>query len=91
MSMAWEVTEDDVQQVCEAHKVKYKQEIFDLVDADEVIDKLLNYVSFDAQVDVALCAIEDQLILAKVITGMKKFLMPEDADPDFVDEDDSDE
>lgn len=78
MSMAWEVTPDDVKQVLDAHGVKFTDEIYDLVYADEVEDTLLNYTDFDNQVAVALSVIEDQLIKAEVISEVKKFPLPED-------------
>lgn len=78
MSLAWEVTQEDIENVLRAHGVQYTDEIGDIVDGDEVEDSILHYVSFNAQCDVALSVIEDQLIEAEVISGPKRFLMPED-------------
>lgn len=86
MSLAWEVTQEDIETVLQEHGVAFTEEISEMVDDDEVEDSILHYVSFNAQCDVALSVIEDQLIEAKVISGPKKFLMPEDVDPDFEDE-----
>ncbi len=85
MSMAWEVTSDDIEQVLDAHGVKFTEEISDLVDGDEVEDAILHYCNFENQCDVAISVIEDQLIEAGVISAPKKFPMPDD-DPDFSDD-----
>lgn len=75
MSMAWEVTADDVELVLEAHNVKFTDDIFELVDDYEVENVVLEYTDFDDQVSAALCEIEDQLITAKIITAPKEFTM----------------
>lgn len=80
MSVAWEVTAEDVTQVLEAHGVKFTDEIFELVCEDDVEAAVLSYVNFDNQVTAALCEIEDQLIAAEVISEPKKFNAPEDDD-----------
>lgn len=85
MSMAWEVTTDDVQRVCEEHNVPFTDVIFEEVCEDDVEAAVLSYVDFDNQVIAALCEIEDQLMAAGVIKGDKKFPSPED-DDDFKDE-----
>lgn len=80
MSMAWEVTNDDIEQVLDKHGVPFTEEIADLVDADEVENAVLSYVNFDNQVQAALCEIEDQLLKQEVIKGEKKFDPPNDPD-----------
>jgi hypothetical protein len=83
--MAWEVTTDDVELVCRQHDVVFTDEIFELIDADEVEKAVLYYVDFDNQVSAALCEIENQLMEAGIIKGEKIHNSPEE-DPDFKDE-----
>lgn len=65
MSMAWEVTVDDVEIVLERHGIKKTEEeisdIHDGLDCDEVEEVVLSYTDFDDQVDAALDEIERQL------------------------------
>lgn len=87
MSMAWEITSDDIKQVLEPHGVEFTYLISDMVDDTEVEEAVLNYCNFDNQVAASLCNIEDQLIEAGVITGSKMFNGPsEDDADDFEDE-----
>lgn len=88
MSMAWEVTTEDITQVLEAHKLALTDEISEQVSEDDVEAAVLSYVDFDNQVTAALCEIEDQLITAGVIKGEKKFNPPEGDDEWTEDEDD---
>jgi hypothetical protein len=87
MSMAWEVTEEDITQVLVAHNVTFTDEVSEQVCEDDVEAAVLSYVDFDNQVTAALCEIEDQLIAAGVIKGEKKFNPPE-GDDEWEDEDD---
>ena len=84
MSAGWEVTNDDVATVLNAHGITYTDErldeIADMLDVDAIEDGVYFYTSIEAQTDSALCDIEDQLIEAGVITGDKKFENPEDDD-----------
>ncbi len=82
---AWEVTEEDVKQVLDAHGVAFSGDIYDIIDADDVEERVLSYVDFDNQVAGALSEIEDQLIKAEVVSEVKKFNLP-DFDEDFKDE-----
>lgn len=65
MSMAWEVTVDDVETVLKRNGiVKTEEEISDIhdgLDCDEVEEVVLSYTDFDDQVDAALDEIERQL------------------------------
>lgn len=65
MSMAWEVTVDDVETVLERNGIKKTEqeisEIHDGLDCDEVEEVVLSYTDFDDQVDAALDEIERQL------------------------------
>jgi hypothetical protein len=82
MSMAWEISSDDIKQVLEAHGVKFNDQISDMIDDAEVEDAVLFYCNFDNQVAASLCNIEDQLIEAGVITGSKLFDGPSEDDAD---------
>jgi len=88
MSMAWEITSDDIKQVLEEHGVTFFDHIANMIDGAEVEATVLDYCNFDNQVDASMCNIEDQLIEAGVINGPKKFLEPDDSDDweDFEDE-----
>lgn len=94
MSMAWEVTDDDIELVLEKHGVndaetfeKAKQAIE--VETDRIEGAVLEYTDFDDQVESANDEIENILIEEEVITGEKKFSAPDaDSDEDEVDEDD---
>lgn len=88
MSMAWEISSEDITEVLEAHDLKFSLEISDLVDDGEVEDAVLDYLDFDNQVIASYCNIEDQLIAMDVITGPKKFPLDidEDAEDDAVTE-----
>ncbi len=90
MTMAWEVTTEDVQQVCKKHGVKFRQDIFDQIDPDEVEHAVLSYTDFNNQVDAALCEIEDQLITLGIIPKSKKF-RPPDYEDEYEDEYEEDE
>ena len=65
MSMAWEVTVDDVETVLERNGIKKTEQeisvIHDGLDCDEVEEVVLSYTDFDDQVDAALDEIERQL------------------------------
>ena len=86
MSMAWEITPEDIKQVLEPHGVKFTSLISDMVDDTEVEEAVLNWCNFNNQVDASLCNIEDQLIDAGVITGEKQFESPSEDDDDLEDE-----
>lgn len=73
MSMAWEVTDDDITQVLEAHGLTLTEEIWEEVSGDKVEAAVLSYTDFDEQVNAAFCEIEDQLIEAGFIKNEKKF------------------
>lgn len=65
MSMAWEVTVEDVEIVLERNGIiKTEEEISEIhdgLDCDEVEDVVLSYTDFDEQCDAALDEIERQL------------------------------
>lgn len=79
MSMAWEVTTDDVVIVLSAHGITADEKaILDEIDVDEVEDIILNYTSMEDQVDASLSYIEDCLMDVGVIPkAEKKFHNPE--------------
>lgn len=92
MSMAWEITSEDIKQVLEAHEVEFTDLISDMVSDSEVEDEVLFYCNFDNQVAASLSNIEDQLIEAGVIKLPKMFLPPsEDDSDDWEDDDDFEE
>ena len=83
MSMAWEVTPDDVGTVLAAHKLDEDEDTihdqhFDDDACDRVENAILYHTDMDDQCEEGLAEIEDILIEAKVITGEKKFQSPSD-------------
>lgn len=78
MSMAWEVTVDDVEIVLERHGIKKTEEeisdIHDGLDFDEIEDAVLSYTMNDSQYSAMFDEIENQLMEDGVIeTKEKKF------------------
>lgn len=68
MSMAWEVTPDDVQQVLDKHGInRQAEEVYEFVDPNKVEDAALNGDDMDEQVQYALQNIEEQLMENGVI------------------------
>ena len=78
MSMAWEVTVDDVSTVLERHGIKKTRDeidgIHDGLDFDEIEDAVLRYTMNDSQCRAMFDEIENQLMEDGVIeTKEKKF------------------
>jgi hypothetical protein len=75
MSMAWEVTLDDIEHVLDAHGMGERaQEIYDEFDDQYRVEKaVLYFTDMDDQTAAANSEIEDILMEAGVITGEKKF------------------
>jgi hypothetical protein len=84
MSLAWEVTNEDVGNVLDAHDA-YKtygeiEELLDndTIDSDAIEKGVLRYTDMDDQTSSMLSDIEDHLMKADVIPkGEKKFSNPE--------------
>lgn len=80
MSMAWEITTDDVETVLKAHGVSLPEdrvsELHDGLDADSIEDGLLHYTDMDDQTASMLSDIEDHLLEEGVISGEKQFHNP---------------
>ncbi len=78
MSMAWEVTVEDIGQVLEAHgSERDPDEVLEAFsEGDRVERAVLRYTKFDDQVASALDEIEDILIEDGVISGGKVFSPP---------------
>ena len=81
MSLAWDVTEDDMSTVLDGHNVsKTDDEIESLlvdVDVDTIEKNVLRYDNMEDQTASMLSDIEDQLMKASVIPkGEKKFNDP---------------
>jgi len=71
MSTAWEVTEEDVFIVLEAHKIQVSNtrlsKIHDELDFDEIEKCVLSHNSFEEQCDASFDEIKRQLIESGVI------------------------
>lgn len=83
MSMAWEVTPDDVGTVLAAHGLDVDEDtIHDQYFDDDaqyrVEDAILYHCNMEDQIVEAMAEIEDILIEAEVIQGEKKFESPDD-------------
>ena len=78
MSMAWEVTVEDIERVLEAHNSeKDADDVYDTFTQNLRVEKaVLWYQKFDDQMDASLDEIEDILIEEKVIEGPKFFRAP---------------
>jgi hypothetical protein len=88
MSLAWEVTTEDVYQVLRAHEIHEPdgsplnpdglllRNAMGRVRAADVEEAILRYTDFDDQVSAALDEIEDHLIEAGVIPAAKAFRAP---------------
>lgn len=80
MSMAWEVTEDDVSIVLQKHGIVCEpvqlSENHSKIDVGEVESNVLYYSDMDDQANAALCSIENQLIEQGIIPGPKEFFCP---------------
>jgi hypothetical protein len=57
-SMAWETTDEDIDQACDELGIECSEEIYDFIDRDRVEDAVLNYDEFDDQVS----AMQEDLI-----------------------------
>lgn len=82
MSLAWEVTTDDVQTVLDAHDIvvdeQQLEEIHDSLDMDDIEHGVLYFTDFEEQVSSMLSDIEDQLMDSEVIPKVdKKFHVSE--------------
>lgn len=75
MSMAWEVTLEDIETVLEAHGMGDKaQMIYDDFDGQDRVEKaILYYTDMDDQTAAANSEIEDILMEDGVLSGEKKF------------------
>lgn len=77
MSNAWEVTQEDIETVLEAHASGVDldaEEVFDnFYEGDRVEKAVLYYDDFDDQVTAALSEIEDVLIEQGIIEKPKQF------------------
>jgi hypothetical protein len=78
----WEITEDDIDHVLEAHdsSLMYLMDdvdfnMFDL-ELDDIVESILHYTEFEDQVSCMHSAIEDQLIEGSFIEGPKQFNCP---------------
>ena len=78
MSMAWEVTVEDIEKVLESHNSdKDADDVFDSFTQHLRVEKaVLWYQNFDDQMEASLDEIEDILIEEKVIDGPKFFSAP---------------
>jgi hypothetical protein len=87
LANAWEVTDEDIQQVCFKHGWEANSQnavnAVEIVDRDEVAKAVLEETDFDKQVDIALSNIEDQLIAAELVTGAKIFTAEDSNGPEF--------
>ncbi len=83
MSNAWEVSDDDIKQVCFKHGIEETSEAIDVIDRDDVENAALQEVNFDKQVAAALANIEDQLIEAGICAAPKKFTADDPSGPSF--------
>lgn len=76
MSMAWEVTVEDVSTVLERHGIKKTKdeidEIHDGLDFDEIEDAVLSYTMNDSQCSAMFDEIENQLMEDGVIETKEK-------------------
>jgi hypothetical protein len=65
MSFAWEVTEEDVENVLKKHKLQVSDttlsELHGSLDCDKIEKAVLYYTDFDDQCNAALKEIEEQL------------------------------
>jgi hypothetical protein len=91
MSLAWEVSVDDIGIVLKAHNIEYDMErldkLMDALDHEAIESGVLYYTNFDNQCESALDDIENQLMESGVIPqGKKKFHAPDD-DDDWDDDD----
>lgn len=81
MSLAWEITEDDVANVLDAHGVDYDEDtletVLDELDHDAIEKGLLCYTDMDDQTASVLDDIENHLIEKNLISGEKQFNPPE--------------
>lgn len=74
---AWEVTEEDIQTVLDAHNSDINaEEALGAVDPSRIEGAILWYTDFDDQVKAALSEIENSLIEDKVVNGVKKWNAP---------------
>ncbi len=82
MSMAWEVTQDDIAIVLDKHEVIISDEeldtLHDLIMCEEsrIEDAALSYDDIDDQADSALDEIENILMEEGIIVGDKLFVSP---------------
>lgn len=76
MSMAYEITIDDVRIVLDRHNIEVSKErlrdIHDELDFEEIEDKVLEYTMSESQAMCAFDTIENQLMESGVITTKKK-------------------
>jgi hypothetical protein len=80
MTVAWDVTAEDIQVVAEAHGVKltpeYAEQLLGEMDCDEIIDNLLRYTNFDNQCYSMYDDIENFLLNKQEIVGEKVYQAP---------------
>lgn len=78
MSIAWEVTVEDIEKVLDAHNSeKDADDVYDTFTQNLRVEKaVLWYQNFDDQMEASLDEIEDILIEEKVIEGPKFFRAP---------------
>lgn len=104
---AWEVTENDIDNVLRLHGLRtgpYEgkqgdmplrfsslQAVSDALDHETVVDEALQWLTMSNQTDAASCEIERQLIELGVLTGPKCQKPDDSDDDDWDDEDESDE
>jgi hypothetical protein len=73
MNNAWEVTDDDINQVLDKHGVPsnspLRAKALEVVDHDVVYNQVMNCTDIDEQANVAIAAIEEQLVDAEIIAG----------------------
>ena len=77
MSLAWEITEDDVAWVLRSHGMNKSEdeisEIHDDLDHEEIIENLLRYTDMEDQMNSMYDDIENALLESGVIAGEKIF------------------
>lgn len=94
---AWEITEDDVRNVLDAHNIEYTSEqisdYLDELDHEEIIENLMTFSNFDTQTDSMMYDIESYFVSKGIVKeDDRMFLEPEENyDDDYYDEDEKDD
>ncbi len=93
---AWEITEEDVRNVLDAHNIEYTTErildYLDELDVDEIVENLMSFSNFDTQVDSMMYDIENFLITKGIVKEEDRtFQEPEENDEDYFDDEDDED